>query len=136
MNTTPTYSIRTIVPYSFEEAVQRAKALLAEEGFGILSEIDVRATLKKKLDVEYPNYLILGACHPESAYQALKEEKEIGLMLPCNVIVYEEGASVVVSAVRPSVAMEMVHNPRLAQTARSVEEKLEKVIDGLGGLSD
>ena len=131
MKPTPTYSIRTIVPYPFEEAVQHAKNLLSEEGFGILSEIDVQATLKKKLDVDYPSYVILGACHPESAYKTLQEEKEIGLLLPCNVIVYEEEASVIVAAVRPSVAMGMVANPQLADTARAVEEKLERIIGKL-----
>ena len=131
MKPIPTYSIRTVVPYAFEEAVQHAKDLLAEEGFGILSEIDVQATLKKKLDVDYPSYVILGACHPESAYQTLQEEKEIGLLLPCNVIVYEDDASVIVAAVRPSVAMGMVANPRLADTARAVEEKLGRVIGRL-----
>lgn len=126
-----TYSINKQVASSFEDTVRQTKEALAREGFGVLSEINVRETLKKKLDVEYPEYVILGACHPQSAYQVLQEEKEIGLLLPCNVIVYEESDTVTVSAVRPTIAMQMVENSTLASIAEEVEKKLQKVMDSL-----
>ncbi len=112
----------------YVEAVKKTKAGLAEEGFGILTEIDVKTTLKKKLNVEYDNYIILGACNPPFAYKALQAEKEIGLLLPCNVIVYEDGGKVFASAILPTVAMGMVDQPGLADIAAKVEEKLKKVI--------
>lgn len=115
----------------YVEAVKKTKAGLADEGFGILTEIDVRGTLKKKLNVEYDNYIILGACNPPFAYQALQAEKEIGLLLPCNVIVYEDKGKVFASAILPTVAMGMVDRPGLADIATKVEEKLKKVIDKL-----
>lgn len=125
------YGYKRRVPLSFANAVSKTKAELSKEGFGVLTEIDVKATLKKKLDVEYGNYLILGACNPPFAFQALKSEKEIGLFLPCNVIVYEEGGETFVSAVLPTVAMSMVENPALAVIAVEVEAKLKKVVDSL-----
>ncbi len=125
------YGYKRRVPLSFADAVSKTKAELSKEGFGVLTEIDVKATLKKKLDVEYENYLILGACNPPFAFQALKSEKEIGLFLPCNVIVYEEGGETFVSAVLPTVAMSMVENPALAVIAVEVEAKLKKVVDSL-----
>lgn len=125
------YGYKRGVPLSFADAVSKVKAELAKEGFGVLTEIDVKATLKKKLDVEYENYLILGACNPPFAFQALKSEKEIGLFLPCNVIVYEEGGETFVSAVLPTVAMSMVENSALSVIAVEVEAKLKKVVDSL-----
>jgi uncharacterized protein (DUF302 family) len=125
------YGYKRRVPLSFADAVSKTKAELSKEGFGVLTEIDVKATLKKKLDVEYENYLILGACNPPFAFQALKSEKEIGLFLPCNVIVYEEGEETFVSAVLPTIAMSMVENPALAVIAVEVEAKLKKVVDSL-----
>lgn len=115
----------------YVEAVKKTKAGLADEGFGILTEIDVRGILKKKLNVEYDNYIIFGACNPPFAYQALQAEKEIGLLLPCNVIVYEDKGKVFASAILPTVAMGMVDRPGLADIATKVEEKLKKVIDKL-----
>jgi len=87
--------------------------------------------MKKKLNVEYENYLILGACNPEFAHKALQEEKEIGLLLPCNVIVYEDGGDVYVSAILPSVGMSMVSNSKLAEISVEVEQKLKNAIDSI-----
>lgn len=116
---------------SFVDAVQKTKETLATEGFGVLTEIDVKATMKAKLNVDYDNYVILGACNPEFAHKALQEEKEIGLLLPCNVIVYKDGSDVHVSAILPSVAMSMVENPALAGIALEVENRLKKAIDSV-----
>lgn len=113
----------------FKEAIQRVKETLTTEGFGVLTEIDVKATMKAKLGVEYKNYTILGACNPDFAHKALQEEKEIGLLLPCNVIVYEENGAVSVSGILPSVAMAMVENANLANIAVEVEEKMKRAID-------
>jgi uncharacterized protein (DUF302 family) len=117
---------------SFDEAVEKVRGALAAEGFGILTEIDVKATLKKKLDVEFRPYKILGACHPESAYRALQAEDEIGLMLPCNVVVQErEPGQAEVSAIDPVASMAAVDNPNLAEVAEGVRKKLAGVIDKL-----
>lgn len=123
------YSKKVDLP--FEEAIEATKKALADAGFGVLTEIDVKATMKSKLNVDYNNYVILGACNPEFAHQALQVEKEIGLLLPCNVIVYEDGSEVYVSAIVPSVAMSMVENENLPSIAREVEEKLKSAIDPL-----
>ena len=125
------YGYKRNVPLSFGEAVEKVRNELSKEGLGVLTEIDVKATLKKKLNVEYDNYLILGACNPPFALEALKEEKDIGLLLPCNVIVYEDGGKVFVSALVPTVAMGMVENPSLAGIAKTVEEKLKRVVDNV-----
>ena len=123
------YKRKVLLP--FGEAVKKAKSELAKEGFGILTEIDVKASLKEKLGIEYDNYLILGACNPPFALKALQAEKEIGLLLPCNVVVYEDGGEVFVSAIRPTVAMEIVRNQSLAEVGKTVEEKLKKVVDAI-----
>ena len=115
----------------FAEAVEKVKAELAKEGFGVLTAIDVKATLKSKLNVDYNDYLILGACNPQFSYQALQAEKDIGLLLPCNVIIYREEQQVFVSAILPVVAMGIVDNPALTDIARQVEKKLRQVIDKL-----
>ncbi|HLN19273.1 MAG TPA: DUF302 domain-containing protein [Patescibacteria group bacterium] len=125
------YGYRKEVNMPFEKAVEKTKAELAKEGFGILTEINVKATIKKKLDVDYENYVILGACNPPFAYQALEAEKEIGLLLPCNVIVFEEGGKVYISAVLPTVAMNVSENKTLAKIAQEVEEKLKRTVDGI-----
>ena len=111
---------------------QRRGKQLAKEGFGILTEIDVKATLKKKLDEDFRNYIILGACNPPFALRALKLETEIGLLLPCNVIVYEtDDGSVVVSAIDPLVMMSMIDTPEMAELAREVRVILDRVIAAL-----
>ena len=122
-------SARLGMPY--EQAVEAAKEALKSEGFGVLTEIDVKATLKKKLDVDFRKYIILGACNPPMAYKALSTELEIGLLLPCNVIVYEEGDGSMVSAIDPVEAMAVVDNPKLKPVAEQVRAKLERVIDSL-----
>lgn len=117
---------------SFDEVYQRAVEALNNEGFGILTEIDVRETLKKKLDVDFRNYTILGACNPPFAYKALQAEDKIGLMLPCNVIVQEIADNEVeVAAIDPVASMQAIHNPNLESTALQVKAKLKKVIESL-----
>jgi len=124
-----TYYMSKRSQLSFEETLFKVKEELKKEGFGVLTEIDVRETLKKKLAVDFQNYRILGACNPPFAYQALQKEDKIGTMLPCNVIVQETSISEVeVSAINPMVSMSSVQNPDLLGIAKQVQEKLEKVI--------
>ncbi len=123
------YKKQTSLP--FLEAIEKTKAELTKEGFGILTEIDVKATLKKKIGVDYDNYVILGACNPPFAYKALQAEKEIGLLMPCNVIVYTDAGNTFVSAILPSVAMGAIGNTLMADLAKEVEEKLKKAVDSI-----
>ena len=117
---------------SYEQAITDVTELLKEEGFGVLTEIDVKETLKKKLDVDFKKYKILGACNPNFAYQALQAEDKIGVMLPCNVIVEEhEDGTVEVSAVDPVASMHAVSNDKLRPIAEQVRSNLKKVIDQL-----
>jgi len=113
--------------------VEKVRSALAEEGFGVLTEIDVKSTLRKKLDVDFKPYIILGACNPPLAYRTLQAEEQIGLMLPCNVVVQEadDGGSTV-AALNPLVAMQSVGNQDLEPTAREVTAKLRRVIESLG----
>ncbi|RMF90758.1 MAG: DUF302 domain-containing protein [Methanobacteriota archaeon] len=127
------YGYTRAVPLGFDEAVARTRESLAGEGFGVLTEIDVKKTLKAKLDVDYDDYVILGACNPPFAYRALQNEKEIGLLLPCNVIVYRDGGKTFVSAILPTAAMSMVDNPGLRDVAVAVEAKLKKAVDAVAG---
>jgi uncharacterized protein (DUF302 family) len=116
----------------FQEAVAHVTEQLKTEGFGVLTEIDVKATMKKKLDVDFRNYVILGACNPPFAHKALLAEDKIGTMLPCNVIVQElEPGRVEVAAVDPVASMAAVENPELAGVAGEVRAKLRRVVDGL-----
>ena len=117
---------------SFSEAVDRVTEELKNEGFGVLTEIDVKETLKKKLGVDFRPYKILGACNPPFAYQALQAEDKIGLMLPCNVVVQETSeGKIEVSAVDPVASMESIDNPQLQDVALKVQAKLKRVIDNL-----
>jgi len=125
------YGYRKQVDGSFISVIEKVKSELSKKGFGVLTEIDVKATLKKKLDVDFDNYVILGACNPPFAYKALLAEKEIGLMLPCNVIVYETNGDVFVSAILPALAMSMIENEKLLEIAEQVEVKLKKLIDSV-----
>ena len=125
------YNYKKQLDIGFEKAVSKTKEELKKEGFGVLTEIDVKATLKKKINVEFDKYVILGACNPPFAHKALMAEKEIGLMLPCNVIVFEDDGIVNVSTILPTVAMEMVDNPELEDIAEQVESKLKKAIDNI-----
>ena len=125
------YGYKKQINFSFTEAIEKTKAELVKEGFGVLTEIDVKATLKKKLDVDYDNYIILGACNPPFACQALRAEKDIGLLMPCNVIVYEDKGEIFVSAILPTVAMSMINNSSFGKIAKQVEEKLKKVVNNI-----
>jgi uncharacterized protein (DUF302 family) len=116
----------------FDEAIAYVIEELKKEGFGVLTEIDVQATLKKKLNADFRNYRILGTCNPPFAYEALKAEDKIGTMLPCNVIVQETPAGTVeVAAVDPIASMQAVDNPSLGDVAIQVQAKLKSVVDGL-----
>ncbi len=115
----------------YQETVARAREELQKEGFGVLTEIDVKATLKKKLDVDYDNYIILGACNPHLAYQSLQAEQDIGLMLPCNIIIYSKEGRTFVASIKPTAQVEKIGNTKLDSIAPQVEEKLKKVIDSI-----
>jgi len=116
---------------SFEETITRITEELKKEGFGVLTEIDVKDTLKKKLDVDYKKYKILGACNPPLAYQALSAESEIGVLLPCNICVYEEDDKSVVSAIDPERMFSVVERSDLASMAKEVSERIHRVIDNV-----
>jgi uncharacterized protein (DUF302 family) len=116
---------------SFADAVERVKEALKTEGFGVLCEIDVKEKLKEKLGVDFRDYVILGACNPPVAYQTLQAEIDIGLLLPCNVIVYEQEGKAVVSAIDAAKMMTVVGNPQLGLAAKQVNEKLRRVVDCL-----
>jgi uncharacterized protein (DUF302 family) len=123
------YYFSKILEVPFDEAVTRVTEELKTEGFGILTDIDVKETLKKKLDVDFKKYRILGACNPPFAYQALQMESKIGTMLPCNVIVQEtEDGKVEVAAIDPISSMQAVQNPNLQSIAEKVQAKLQSVI--------
>jgi uncharacterized protein (DUF302 family) len=126
------YYFNTTVTGNFEDIVKKTTEVLKEEGFGVLTDIDVKATLKKKLDVDFKKYRILGACNPPFAFKALQVEDKIGTMLPCNVIVQElaEG-KIEVAAIDPVVSMQAVQNPDLHAIADQVQKKLKKVIASL-----
>ncbi|MEE8419739.1 MAG: DUF302 domain-containing protein [Dehalococcoidales bacterium] len=125
------YGYKKQVNRDYKSAVRKTREELSKEGFGILTEIDVKAILKNKLDVDFENYIILGSCNPPFAYRALQAEQDIGLLLPCNVIVYDKGGKTFVSAILPSASMSMIENEELGKIAAEVEEKLKKVIDRL-----
>ena len=125
------YGYSKIVNLPFEETVSKVIEVLSTEGFGVLTTIDVKATMKKKLDLNYENYTILGACNPTFAHKALEAEKEIGLLLPCNVIVYQTGDDVHFSAMLPSAAMSAVENDAIADIAEEMETRLKKVVDAV-----
>ncbi len=126
------YYFNKIIKGTFEEVVDKVTQGLKDEGFGILTEIDIKETLKKKLDVDFKKYKILGACNPPYAYKALQAEDKIGTMLPCNVIVQEiEDGIVEVAAVNPMASMQAVHNDELGEIAQEITLKLENIIEKL-----
>lgn len=126
------YYFSKVLDNSFDEAIEKVTKELKEEGFGILTEIDVKETFKKKLDVNFRKYRILGACNPQMAYQAISAESKIGTMLPCNVIVQEtEGGKTEVSAVDPVASMTAIENEELGRIAQDVRSKLKTVIERL-----
>ncbi len=128
--------ITTVVNLPYDQAIAQSVAALKEQGFGVLTEIDVQATLKKKLDVDFQRYVILGACNPSLAHRALSADLTVGLMLPCNVVVYEntDGTSTV-SALNPMAAIGVVGNPSLDETAALATAKLRAVIAKLTELA-
>lgn len=126
------YGMRVELPVAYEDAIERATAALKTEGFGVLTTIDVKQTIKQKLDKDFRKYMILGACNPPIAYQALSAEAELGLLLPCNLIVYEtEPGHSVVAAVAPLVTMGHVGNEALAPLGQQVDAKLRRVLAAL-----
>jgi uncharacterized protein (DUF302 family) len=118
-------------PLGFEEAIEKVTEALKSEGFGILTDIDVKETLKKKLDVDFRPYRILGACNPPFAYKALLAEDKVGNMLPCNVIVQEKENGVEIDVVDPVASMQAIDNPKLTEIADEIRKRLHRVIDSL-----
>ena len=126
------YGIGKSVPLPYEQAVERTRAALQEEGFGVLTEIDVKATLKKKLDVDFKKYVILGACNPPLAWQGFQAEPDIGLLLPCNVIVYEEGPSRSrVAVLDPLVQLGVTGRKDIEPLANEARQRLERALSAL-----
>lgn len=123
--------LKKTLTMSYEQALARVPEALKAEGFGVLTSIDMKDTLKKKLDVDFRRYTILGACNPPLALEALTTSLEVGTLLPCNVIVYEEGTGSVVQAVDPTRSVGALEDPRFLQVATSVRGKLQKVINAL-----
>ena len=131
---TSSYGMARTIELPYAEAVERTRDALATEGFGVLTEIDVKATLKKKLDVEFRPYIILGACNPPLAHQALSAERDIGLLLPCNVIVYanDDGRTSTVAAIDPVAQLSIADAEELEPIARDVKARLERVVTRIG----
>ena len=125
------YGFSRTVPLSYEDAVKRVTEELKKEGFGVLTTIDIKATLKQKLNVDFNNYVILGACNPPFAYQALLAEEQIGLLLPCNVIVYEKGGITTVAAFDPMSMGNVMKNDAMLPIAEEINTKLQRVINAL-----
>ena len=122
------YGISKTTVLTYQQAIEKVTDELKKEGFGVLTSIDISETLKKKLNVDFPKYMILGACNPPFAHKSLSIEEEIGLLLPCNVIVYEKEGTTHVSAFDTSVIKVVVNNPALESVAIEVRQKLERVI--------
>ena len=130
----PTYGYTAHLPaVSFEDARSRVTDALKQQGFGILTEIDVKATLKAKLDLEFRRYVILGACNPQLAHQALKAELGIGLLLPCNVCVWEDDGGSVVSIARPDAMFDIVKNPALQAVVQEADQRLRLALNQVKG---
>lgn len=126
------YSYKKQVELSFDKALEKTKIELGHQGFGVLTEINVKETLHKKINADFNEYVILGACSPTHAYQVLKIEVEIGLFLPCNLIVYQDDSDkIFVSTMLPNMAMRLINNPNLDKLSAEIEEKLKKVIDSI-----
>lgn len=126
------YYFNKIVNGEFSKVIENVTEELKKEGFGILTEIDIKATLKKKLDVDFRNYRILGACNPSFAYKALQIEEKVGTMLPCNVVVQERpDGKIEVSAVDPVASMQAIDNAKLGEVAQVIQQKLKKAINNI-----
>jgi len=128
---TLTYGYQRTLDVPFPEALEKARAALKAEGFGVLCEIDIREKMREKLGVDFRNYVILGACNPPLAHQALEAELNIGLLLPCNVVVYEDQGKTVVAAIDAARMLSIVGNSALGPTAETVNRSLHRVIDSL-----
>lgn len=128
-----TYGIRTVINLPYEEAIESTVTALKNEGFGVLTTIDVKETLKKKLDVDFRRYVILGACNPPIAYKALQAETDLGLLLPCNVVVYEADSpgTSIVAVMAPLVALGIIENPELHEAAKEADQRLRRAITEL-----
>lgn len=122
------YGFSKITDYGFEQAIEKVTEELKKEGFGVLTTIDVKDTLKKKIDVDFKKYTILGACNPKLAHGALQVEEELGLLLPCNVIVYEKGGKTIVSVFDPIIMTVVIENPEMKPVAEEVKNKLQRVL--------
>jgi uncharacterized protein (DUF302 family) len=122
------YGFSKITNYGFEQTVEKVTEELKKEGFGVLTSIDVKETLKNKINVDFKKYIILGACNPSLAHKALQAEEEIGLLLPCNVIVYEKDGKAAVSIFNPMIMSHLIENPGMEPIAKEVKNKLEKVL--------
>jgi uncharacterized protein (DUF302 family) len=129
--TTPSLALQTTLSVPYEQAIERITSALKAEGFGVLTEIDVQATLKKKLEADFRKYMILGACNPSLAHRALQTDLDIGLLLPCNVIVYETNSGSTVAAIDPLSMLGIVDNPDLEDVAREARTRLERAIAAL-----
>ncbi len=125
------YGFSKTVDMSYEAAVEKVTSELKKEGFGVLTSIDVKDTLKKKIDVDFKKYMILGACNPPLAHKALTNEEELGLLLPCNVVVYEKDNDTVVSVFNPMIMTEIVDNENLTTVAREVKDRMERVLEAV-----
>jgi uncharacterized protein (DUF302 family) len=123
------YGFGKWVALAYEQAVERIRQSLQQEGFGVLTEIDVRKVMKEKRGVEFPPYVILGACNPPLAHQALEAELDLGLLLPCNVVVYAEGDGSVIEAMDPELMVQVVGNPALEPIAREAKQRLQRAIE-------
>jgi uncharacterized protein (DUF302 family) len=125
------YGITKTIELPYEQAIEKVTEELKKEGFGVLTTIDVKETLKKKLDVDFRKYIILGACNPPFAYEALKAEEMIGLLMPCNVIIFEKEGKTVVSAFNPSAIAAVSGNEKLNEISAKLNEKIYKVLDNI-----
>jgi uncharacterized protein (DUF302 family) len=125
------YGFTKTIGEPFDGVLERTKRELQKEGFGVLTSIDLKEKFKEKLGIDFHRYVILGACNPPFAHQAIAIEQDIGLMLPCNVAVYEKDGKTVVSIIKPTVAMSAIQNERLLEVANKVEEKLKKVFESI-----
>ncbi|MBW6469834.1 MAG: DUF302 domain-containing protein [Methanosarcinaceae archaeon] len=123
------YVYKRSVPLGYSDAIVKVKEELKKEGFGVLTEIDVKKTLKERINVDFDDYVIMGACNPKFAYEALTAERDIGVLLPCNVTVFTQNGKTYVSTILPTVQLGKVENPELIPIAKQVEEKLKRMVD-------
>jgi len=135
MKVTSDYAIEIKTGLAFDVVIERLNEFLTEEGFGVLTEIDVKTTLKKKLNIDHKPYRILGACNPQFANRAIKAEPLIGVLLPCNIVVWDDDATRTVAAMEPDIMARIIKNPEIAAIAGEVSERIHRVIDRIGELN-